>query len=154
MNFFDCRKTAGYFEKGIFRRFRRTVYCLFSVSLVKSLRSKTMMGLRTDSQLTVSGSVQERAMSNNAKIQWFRAIAVFIVCLATVSLFFASRLFEDNYNYAIEQMHSYNEAWYANNINTVGSDFSPRLFANLSMSMLTHIAGGNWNSALLFTAVL
>jgi len=113
-----------------------------------------MMGLRTDSQLTVSGSVQERAMNNNAKMQWFRVIVVFIVCLATVSLFFASRLFEDNYNYAIEQMHSYNNVWYANNINTVGSDFSPRLFANLSMSMLTHIAGGNWNNAAHFLVIL
>lgn len=112
------------------------------------------MGLRTDSQLTVSGSVQERAMNNNAKMQWFRVIVVFIVCLATVSLFFASRLFEDNYNYAIEQMHSYNNVWYANNINTVGSDFSPRLFANLSMSMLTHIAGGNWNNAAHFLVIL
>lgn len=104
--------------------------------------------------MAVSDSVQERAMSNNVKIQWFRVIVIFLVCLATVSLFFASRLFEDNYNYAIEQMHSYNNAWYANNINTVGSDSSPRLFANLSMSLLTHIAGGNWNNAAHFLVIL
>jgi hypothetical protein len=65
-----------------------------------------------------------------------------------------NKLFEDNFCYAVEEIHAYDNAIYQNNINVVSSDNSPRFFANHFMSMLMGVFGGNWNSSALLLILI
>lgn len=77
-------------------------------------------------------------------------LITFLVCISIVFSFGTKALSEDNFNYAVEEMHYYDTTLYANNINIVGAEYSPRLIANAAMSLLMTICNGSWNTAAIY----
>lgn len=74
-------------------------------------------------------------------------LLLFLFCIF-ISFSFGSRFLDyDNYNYAIEEMHVYNQSLYSKNINIVGAGYSPRFYANQLMSLLIRILGSSWYGA-------
>ncbi len=82
------------------------------------------------------------------KSVWY-AVLLFLVCLSVTFLYWKPYLNEDNYNYAVEEIHAYDSSLFADSINTQGAEYSPRLYANAFMSLLMRFSGGSWPDAAL-----
>jgi hypothetical protein len=76
-------------------------------------------------------------------------LLIFIVCLSISFIYKWTALSENNLNYGVEEIHAHNNHIFQNNINTIGSEYSPRLYANLFMTLLIKILGSSWNGAAL-----
>ena len=81
-------------------------------------------------------------------------LLLFFTCVSVTFLFGNTRLSGDNFNYAIEEIHAYDNTLYQNNINIEGADYSPRLYANRFMSAMMRMTNSSWaDSALLLIRV-
>lgn len=76
-------------------------------------------------------------------------LLLFLVCVSIVFLYWKPYLNEDNYNYAVEEIHAYDSSLYAENLCTQQAGYSPRLYANMMMSLLMKCTKGNWPDAAL-----
>ena len=79
-----------------------------------------------------------------SKKDLFEFIFLLLISLTIVSLFSMDHLNEDNCNYAIEEIHHFNNKIFNENINTIGNEFSPRYYANLIISYFMRFFDLNW----------
>lgn len=87
---------------------------------------------------------------NFPKKDFYDFMFLFFISLTIVFLFSFDYLNEDNCNYAIEEIHHFNNRIFEGNINTVGIESSPRYYANAFMGYLIKIFNSNWFEASLF----
>jgi hypothetical protein len=83
-------------------------------------------------------------MNKNTTEKLFEVIFIFLISLTIVSLFSSLNLNEDNCNYAIEEIHCFNDKIFQGNINTIGIEFSPRYYANMFMAFLIRLFNSSW----------
>ena len=83
-------------------------------------------------------------MNKNTTKKLFEVIFIFLISLTIVSLFSSLNLNEDNCNYAIEEIHCFNDKIFQGNINTIGIEFSPRYYANMFMAFLIRLFNSSW----------
>ena len=67
-----------------------------------------------------------------------------LITLTIMSLFSMDHLSEDNCNYAVEEIHYFNNKIFKGNISTVGMEFSPRYYANMFMAFLIKLFNSDW----------
>ena len=79
-----------------------------------------------------------------SKKDLFEFIFLLLISLTIVSLFSMDHLNEDNCNYAIEEIHHFNNKIFNENINTIGNEFSPRYYANSIISYFMRFFDLNW----------
>ena len=79
--------------------------------------------------------------------QMVEVILVFLISLCVCFSFSGTVLNEDNCNYAVEELHAYDNELFDGNINTVGAEYSPRYYANALMSFLIQLLGCSWFGA-------
>lgn len=91
-----------------------------------------------------------KKMQVDNKRNWIIKILVFCICFAVSFSFVGKSLYEDNYNYAIEEMHAFDNTLYANNINNAGAECSPRLYANMFMSLIMTVFHIEWATAAMY----
>lgn len=71
-------------------------------------------------------------------------IFLLLISLTIMSLFSIDHLNEDNCNYAVEEIHCFNNKIFKGNISTIGIEFSPRYYANMSMTFLIKLFNSDW----------
>lgn len=79
----------------------------------------------------------------NIKIDW-QVITLFLVCISFSFLFYSAGIGADNMNYAIEEIHQYNNNLFFNNIGLMEAGHSPRYFANVIVSTLMSVFQKGW----------
>ena len=71
-------------------------------------------------------------------------IFLLLISLTIMSFFSIDHLNEDNCNYAVEEIHYFNNKIFKGNISTIGIEFSPRYYANMSMTFLIKLFNSDW----------
>ena len=71
-------------------------------------------------------------------------IFIFLISLTVISFFSMGYLNEDNCNYAVEEIHYFNNNIFKENMSTLEMEFSPRHYANMFMTFLIRIFNSNW----------
>lgn len=71
-------------------------------------------------------------------------IFLLLISLTVVSFFSMNYLNGDNCNYAIEEIHYFNNNIFKGNMSTVEIEFSPRHYANMAMAFLIRAFNSNW----------
>lgn len=71
-------------------------------------------------------------------------IFLLLISLSIVSFFGLNYLNGDNCNYAVEEIHQYNNNIFKGNINTMEASFSARYYANVFMAFLIKVFNSNW----------
>lgn len=71
-------------------------------------------------------------------------VFLLLISLTVVSLFSIDYLNGDNCNYAVEEIHQFNNKIFKGNMSTLGIEFSPRYYANRLMAFLIKIFNNNW----------
>ena len=71
-------------------------------------------------------------------------IFLLLISLTIMSFFSIDHLNEDNCNYAVEEIHYFNNKIFKGNISTVGMEFSPRYYANMFMAFLIKLFNSDW----------
>lgn len=66
-------------------------------------------------------------------------IFIFLISLTVISFFSMGYLNEDNCNYAVEEIHYFNNNIFKGNMSTLEMEFSPRHYANMFMAFLIKI---------------
>lgn len=77
----------------------------------------------------------------------YNFIFLLLISLTIMSLFSIDHLNEDNCNYAVEEIHYFNSKIFKGNISTIGMEFSPRYYANMSMTFLIKLFNSDWYEA-------
>ena len=71
-------------------------------------------------------------------------IFLLLISLTIMFLFSIDHLNEDNCNYAVEEIHYFNNEIFKGNISTIGMEFSPRYYANMFMAFLIKFFNSDW----------
>lgn len=71
-------------------------------------------------------------------------IFIFLISLTVISFFSMGYLNEDNCNYAVEEIHYFNNNIFKGNMSTLEMEFSPRHYANMFMAFLIKIFNSDW----------
>ncbi|WP_314293361.1 DUF6798 domain-containing protein [Fusobacterium periodonticum] len=74
----------------------------------------------------------------------FEFLFLLLISLSIVFLFSLNYLNQDNCNYAIEEIHQYDNKIFNGNINTLEANFSARYYANAFMAFFMRIFDLNW----------
>ena len=71
---------------------------------------------------------------------------IFLLLISLTIMFFFSidHLNEDNCNYAVEEIHYFNNEIFKGNISIIGMEFSPRYYANMFMAFLIKFFNSDW----------
>lgn len=83
-----------------------------------------------------------------------RFILLLCICVA-VSFSFGSRYMrDDNFAYAVQEINTFNNEIFSDNVTNVGINYSPRRFANNMMAVMMRCKNGSWlEAALLFIRI-
>ena len=71
-------------------------------------------------------------------------IFIFLISLTIISFFSMEYLNEDNCNYAVEEIHYFNDNIFKGNMSTLEMEFSPRYYANMFMAFLIRVFNSDW----------
>ena len=71
-------------------------------------------------------------------------IFIFLISLTIISFFSMEYLNEDNCNYAVEEIHCFNDNIFKGNMSTLEMEFSPRYYANMFMAFLIRVFNSDW----------
>lgn len=71
-------------------------------------------------------------------------IFIFLISLTVISFFSMGYLNEDNCNYAVEEIHYFNNNIFKGNMSTLEMEFSPRHYANMFMAFLIKVFNSDW----------
>jgi hypothetical protein len=71
-------------------------------------------------------------------------IFIFLISLTIISFFSIEYLNEDNCNYAVEEIHYFNDNIFKGNMSTLEMEFSPRYYANMFMAFLIRVFNSDW----------
>lgn len=71
-------------------------------------------------------------------------IFLLLISLTIMFLFSIDHLNEDNCNYAVEEIHYFNNEIFKGNISIIGMEFSPRYYANMFMAFLIKFFNSDW----------
>lgn len=74
-------------------------------------------------------------------------ILVFLLCIGFAFVFYGKTIAVENVNYAVEQLHQYNNGLFADNIGLLKDGISPRYYANAIVSGLMHFLNLSWADA-------
>lgn len=74
-------------------------------------------------------------------------IFLFLIGVTIAFLFSVNHLNQDNCNYAVEEIHQFDNNIFKGNISTIGSEFSPRFYANAFMAFFMKMFALNWFEA-------
>ena len=71
-------------------------------------------------------------------------IFIFLISLTIISFFSMEYLNEDKCNYAVEEIHYFNDNIFKGNMSTLEMEFSPRYYANMFMAFLIRVFNSDW----------
>ena len=71
-------------------------------------------------------------------------VLLLLISLTIVSLFSMNYLNGDNCNYAVEEIHQFDNRIFKGNMSTLGIEYSPRYYANSLMAFLIRVFKSNW----------
>lgn len=71
-------------------------------------------------------------------------LLLFLLCIGFAFIFYDKTIAVENINYAVEELHQYNQKLFENNITLLEADYSPRYYANLTVSLLMNLLKISW----------
>lgn len=71
-------------------------------------------------------------------------LLLFLLCISFAFIFYGKTIAVENINYAVEELHQYNQKLFENNITLLEADYSPRYYANVTVSLLMNILKISW----------
>lgn len=74
----------------------------------------------------------------------YEKILLFLLCVAFSFAFYGKTIAIENTNYGLEQLHQHNAELFKDNVMLLEADFSPRFFANLTVSLFMNIFHMSW----------
>lgn len=86
-------------------------------------------------------------ISSQIRKRSFICLLLFVLCCVVCFSFYDGTISNDNFNYGLEQVNTYDPSVFSGNISVTDSATSPRRFSNMFTAWLMSFVGGDWFEA-------